>query len=554
MKVRGGRGALGAVSLLASLVAAACSARDVKGGPPVDDGPLGLAFASSAASSGAPRDLLVAIAATEDGLAVPARRDVDPDAAIAAAGPLQLRHGRFDSLARGAALMGTTEIALREDADLALHAGARVLAEVGARLDAKGAELATWEAALEEMSGYADDAHRRDYARRVFGRLARGGTFEGRDGEPIHLPPHDLPPHLTLDLAPGLQASSTSAGTSAEYPGADWFPTSCTGKCALGRGGVAIDTLVIHDTEGGWDASVATLQNDPGKSVQYIVGTDGRVGQLVHEADTAWHAGNHVVNQRSIGIEHVGYATTAFTEAEYAASAKLVLHLATKYGVPKDRAHVIGHDQVPDGDLIPESSPACPDSPKTCEASDDYGGASNHRDPGVWEWATYMPRIGGSAKCNDAWALWNCAHDHTRAFRCHNGTVSVVACDGPGACVTEPLGQDDVCNLQASLADAGPRSSVDAGLSPAPPSAPDASGVAAVDAGVTLQASGDVAAEGGCAVPRRGPGRSGGGAVASLVVVALGMLARRARRRWDRRHFRRLSRTLYASAIRGARG
>ena len=537
MKVRGGRGALGAVSLAASLVAGACSARDVQGGAPVDDGPLGLAFASSAASSGAPRDLLVAIAATEDGLGVPARREVDPDAAVAAAGPLQLRHGLFDSLARGAALMGTSEITLRQDADLALHAGARVLAEVGARLDARQGDLATWQAALEEMSGYADDAHRRDYARRVFARLARGGTLQGRDGESIHLAPHDLPPHLTLDVPAGLHASSTSVGASAEYPGADWFPTSCTGKCALGRGGVAIDTIVIHDTEGGWDASVATLQNDPGKSVQYIVGTDGRVGQLVLEGDTAWHAGNHAVNQRSIGIEHVGYATAAFTEAEYEASAKLVLHLAAKYGVPKDRAHVIGHDQVPNGDLIPQASPPCPDSPKACEASDDYGGAGNHRDPGIWEWATYMPRFGGAAKCNDVWALWNCAHDHTRAFRCRSGTVSVVACDGPGACVTEPLGQDDVCNVQAMGTDAGPSAeggaAADAGRdSAAVAPVPGSVGVgASLEAGVTLEASGDVAVDEGCSVSRR---RRGGReptlAGAAALLVALGIVLRRARR------------------------
>ena len=92
----------------------------------------------------------------------------------------------------------------------------------------------------------------------------------------------------------------------------------------------------------------------------------------------------------------------------YDASAQLVAYLAQKYGVTKDRAHVIGHDQVPNGNLIAEGAAPCADSPATCESSNDYGGSGNHRDPGVWEWPTYMPRFGGVAKCDDAHELWNC--------------------------------------------------------------------------------------------------------------------------------------------------
>src|SRR5258706_7030377 len=113
-------------------------------------GPLAKTFEASSVANGVPRDLMIAIAETEGALAMPAMRDVSPDAAVPVAGPLQLRRGRFDSLARGAALMGTSELALRRDTDLALEAGARVLGDVGARLGANANDLTTWEATLEK--------------------------------------------------------------------------------------------------------------------------------------------------------------------------------------------------------------------------------------------------------------------------------------------------------------------------------------------------------------------------------------------------------------------
>jgi len=316
-------------AVVASLaMLAACSSSSPVPSP-TGDGPTALSrsFLHAATHASVPRDLLVAIANVEQGLDLPAQRlDLEADSAVPAAGPLMLRRGKLDTLARGAALSGTSELALRQDADLALEAGALVLAELGDRTGARADDLASWKTAIEELSGYADAAHREEYAHRVFAALARGGRFPARDGETIDLPAHDLPPTLTLDLSSQLHTLAT-----AQYPGAQFFPTSCVDKCTLGRAGNAVKYIVIHDTEGGWDASVATLQNDPGKSVQYIVGTDGRVGQFVTEDTTAYHAGNFFYNQRSVGIEHVGYSKKPFAEAEYAASAKLVDYLAKKY-------------------------------------------------------------------------------------------------------------------------------------------------------------------------------------------------------------------------------
>lgn len=498
------RSVAGVVAAL-GVAAAACATE----APPAE-GELAASFSASARASGVPRDLLVAIAHVEDGLGTPRVREPSLDAHVVAAGPLMLRRGKLDTLARASALSGAGELELRADADRALAAGALVLAELAERTGARPGDLASYRDAVAEMSGYADAAHRDGYVHRVYAALARGGTFEGRDGQAVTLAAHpELPPSLTIDVSGGLRLL---AGTP-DYPGAEWIPTSCTNKCTEGRGGNKVEYVVIHDTEGGWDASVATLQNDPGKSVQYIVGKDGRLAQFVPEADTAWHAGNFWYNQRSVGIEHVGYATQAYPEALYAKSAALVTHLTKKYGVAPDRAHVIGHDQIPNGNKIAQSSPPCALSPKECRSSGKYGGAGVHSDPGVWEWATYMPRVGGRAKCTDVTTTATCSVDQKSAFRCVGDVVVVTACDGPGAC--EPRGAGDaVCHVSATP---GPSPPPATGAPPGP-GAPPPGGEAS---------SSEASDGGGCALA---PIRSGGLPVASILGVVAGLARRRSRR------------------------
>jgi uncharacterized protein (TIGR03382 family) len=484
-------------------------------------------FAESAARNHVPTDLLLAIAITEGGLEMPAQREVDPDATIPVAGPLQLRHGKLDTLARGAALMGVSELELRKNSDLALEAGARVLAELGRSTGAND-ELATWSAAVMELSGYADEPHRREYAQRVFATLARGGTFAARDDDRVKLGPHVIPEGLlaTVDLPKTLEAIPLDEVRSGpDFTGAEWIPTSCTNKCTLTRSGNPVQFVLIHDTEGGWDASVATLQNDPNKSCHYIIGTDGRLGQFVHETVTAWHAGNFWYNQRSVGIEHVGYSTKPYTEKQYAKSAQLVDYLTKKHSVPKDRAHIIGHDQVPNGSRISESGPACSDSPKACESNLNYGGAGHHTDPGVWEWCTYMPRFGGACKCNDIWELWNCSYDKTKAFRCVGGKIELETCDGPGGCEVRPLGTPDVCHQAVVPADAGVDAAIDAAPIADTGAQPNDTGA---DSAPITPASDEARDAGGCScttVPATVPA----GAVLALLatLAALGLARRR---------------------------
>jgi N-acetyl-anhydromuramyl-L-alanine amidase AmpD len=429
---------------LSFIMALACGCSTVT--PSAPEGPVALAIDGAAARNAVPADLLKAIAAVEGGLMLSQTRLLREDDDVPVAGVLELRHGAFNSLARAAELADTTEEALRVDTDLATEAGARVLAELGAESGASANELGSWRAAVDKLGGITDANTKNEHLLKVYSVLKSGGTFPARNSEQVVIPAH---PELALPIVARVEAAS---GTP-QFPGATWFTTSCTNKCDTTRtaGNSVVDSIVIHDTEGGWDASVATLQNDGGKSVHYIVDADGsRVGQFVPESYTAWHAGNYYVNQRSVGIEHVGTAANpnGYSDGLYQKSVALVKSIRTRWTVPLDRSHIFGHYQVPNGNNIPQSSSPCADPLDTCETSPNYGGAGNHTDPGVhWQWCQYMESLGGSCTCNDAYALWNCTTDKTEAVRCTNGKVEIDHCDQ--GCVPKPTGTDDVCNKSA---------------------------------------------------------------------------------------------------------
>lgn len=75
-------------------------------------------------------------------------------------------------------------------------------------------------------------------------------------------------------------------------------------RFTAGRRGKRIDKVVIHHNAGiltvdqiwqVWQSRVA--------SAHYQVESGGRIGQLVWDRDTAWHAANQYINETSIGIE-----------------------------------------------------------------------------------------------------------------------------------------------------------------------------------------------------------------------------------------------------------
>jgi len=156
----------------------------------------------------------------------------------------------------------------------------------------------------------------------------------------------------------------------ADDPKAIWLPSS---NFDPGRGGAAIDRIILHTTEGSFDGAVNWLRgaavgsSNRDSSSHYVVAADGaRIAQLVREEETAWAAGNLAFNQRGVNIEQEGYAANGdFSDALYEATGALVGRVARRNGIPLDRDHVIGHMDVPD-----------PKNPAL------RGGIDHHRDPG----------------------------------------------------------------------------------------------------------------------------------------------------------------------------
>jgi LysM repeat protein len=137
------------------------------------------------------------------------------------------------------------------------------------------------------------------------------------------------------------------------------------GNFTAGRS-AKIDMIVIHKAEGSASSCWNWFQNPASQvSAHYVVDDNGAVTQMVPDADTAWHAGNWDYNCRSIGIENAGFtAENDISDTHMKALAALCRSLCDRYGIPKDRQHIIGHVEVPQ---------------------------STHTDPGhFFSWPTFM--------------------------------------------------------------------------------------------------------------------------------------------------------------------
>jgi N-acetyl-anhydromuramyl-L-alanine amidase AmpD len=138
-----------------------------------------------------------------------------------------------------------------------------------------------------------------------------------------------------------------------DHPGAEWIPAAAANYRTASRPrDYPIDRVVIHMPEATYPITLRVFQ-DPahGAATHYVLRSeDGHVAQLARELDVAYHAGHRAFNERSIGIEHEGWAAepSYLTEQMYAASARLVAGICARYDIPVDRKHIVGHNEVPD--------------------------------------------------------------------------------------------------------------------------------------------------------------------------------------------------------------
>ncbi|MFJ4541420.1 N-acetylmuramoyl-L-alanine amidase [Streptomyces tibetensis] len=154
-----------------------------------------------------------------------------------------------------------------------------------------------------------------------------------------------------------------------DHPGAAWQPASRSNYTPSNRPRAhPLRYVIIHVAQTTYAGTLSVFR-DSGKKVSthYVVrSSDGRVAQCVRESDIAWHAGNWHYNTRSIGIEHEGWVDRPgyFTDVMYERSARLTAAICRRYGIPRNREHIIGHHEVP---------------------------GSDHTDPGRhWDWKRYL--------------------------------------------------------------------------------------------------------------------------------------------------------------------
>jgi hypothetical protein len=390
-------------------------------------GPLATAFQEASERTGVPEDLLKAVGYVETRYRTP---DVDND---------HVHHGRGE---RG--LMGIVDRddqpwlrdaarALQIDVDLArqdpvsnVHVAARVLRDL--QVQARGEPLPTsshgWRDALSLYGADGDPELGDRYADQVFLVMETGARATAENGEVVVV-------RGTGEKAGGAtfkagQALSADSSLVAE------FTPAREGFFSYGRS-QAIDRVVIHTTEGSYNGAISWFRsaNNPYRtSAHYVIrSSDGEITQMVAEENTAHHVRSW--NSRAIGIEHEAISSQAswFTDEMYRASAALVRDVCARHGIPMDRAHIVGHNEVPGND---------------------------HSDPGQhWDWAYFMELVldgdvvqqpaasvsSGSGFCETHGGTW-CDGDDV--VFCQGGAeITRTACTS--GCTSMPQGVPDEC-------------------------------------------------------------------------------------------------------------
>ena len=321
------------------------------------------AFADAASTYDVPRDVLASLAYTET-------RFVHHD------GPSQdngfgLMHLESNvdnnNLKRAAGLTDHSVDDLKSNEAANVEGAAAVLRQIADRSGLSGSErakLSNWYVPVAKYARGQTKYGAKLEADAVFDNLRSGFTHKA-EGERITVDTHRVQPNR--GAYQGLRVADGVGTQSDDYPDALWVPASSS-NYSSGRSS-AIDTVVVHVTQGSYAGSISWFQNPEAQvSAHYVIrSSDGEITQMVRESDTAWHARD--ANGHSVGIEHEGYVDDPawFTDVMYRSSAALTANIADDHGIPKDREHIVGHSEVPGND---------------------------HTDPGEnWDWDLYMSYV-----------------------------------------------------------------------------------------------------------------------------------------------------------------
>ncbi|MFF8830978.1 N-acetylmuramoyl-L-alanine amidase [Streptomyces sp. NPDC015131] len=297
---------------------------------------------------------------------------------------------RLRTLERAAELSGLSPERLRTSASANIRGGAALLAAAQRELGGPAStDPGDWYGAVARYSGADDTATATTYANDVYEVIRSGERRTTDGGQEIVLPAHPgVVPRTSQAAGLGLRTASRGASECPVTVACEWIPAPYED---LGGGDYGnhdkadrpasspVEYIVVHDTEATWDVTLGLVQDPEYVSWHYSLrSSDGHIAQHVPLKDVGWHAGNWYVNAKSVGLEHEGFLVAPdawYTEAMYRTSARLVRYLARRYGIPLDRQHVLGHDNVPGP--TPAAVPGM------------------HTDPGpYWDWAHYFELLG----------------------------------------------------------------------------------------------------------------------------------------------------------------
>ncbi len=131
----------------------------------------------------------------------------------------------------------------------------------------------------------------------------------------------------------------------------------------LNRRGQKPVGIVIHTMQGFMEGTYQHFLTHK-VSVSYGISRNGDIHQYVLNKDAAWHADktdrptSDLVKEKkgimpslyTFGIEDEAKPLQPWTEEMYKASAWLIRELCTKYGIPFNRTHLFGHNEINLGD------------------------------------------------------------------------------------------------------------------------------------------------------------------------------------------------------------
>lgn len=325
-------------------------------------------FTAAAAEFGVPAAVLKAAAWVQT------RYAVAPSAAHEDEAPrFGLMALSAEQCAQAAAALGVDAARVQQDAATNVRAAAWLWSERAAALKVDRAALSAWGPIAADVAGLTHYDARKEFVHgELFVALTQG---VGRIADELLAAGALEPLRGQAQAHAELKQSLTAAP---DYPAGIWRESpnsfSRTGDPKL---------VIIHTCEGSYSSCVNTFLSSA-VSAHYVVSTTGEVTQMVRESRTGQHISatydcknnsNQMCelngrgsNGLTIGIEHAGSASqTSFPAAQVGSSAKVVCSVTKRWGIPRDRYHVVGHGQLQPWNRV---------------------------DPGRnWPWTSYMQQI-----------------------------------------------------------------------------------------------------------------------------------------------------------------